>query len=78
MRKAVADSNTGSVEISFYNDAADEISDGKCYKISDLTLNTYESKRILKSSVRTEVALVRITQYCSSWNDTNVRKKNER
>ena len=58
MRKAVADSNTGSIEISFYNDAADEISDGKCYKISNLTLNTYESKRILKSSVRTEVALV--------------------
>ena len=58
MRKAVAHGNTGSIEISFYNDAADEISDGKCYKISNLTLNTYKSERILKSSARTEVALV--------------------
>ena len=58
MRKPVAHDNTGSIEISFYNDAADEISDGKCYKISNLTLNTYESERILKSSSRTEVTLV--------------------
>ena len=58
MRKAVAHGNTGSIEISFYNDAADEISDGKCYKISNLTLNTYKSERILKSSARTEVTLL--------------------
>ena len=49
VRKPVAHDNTGSIEISFYNDAADEISDGKCYKISNLTLNTYKSQRILKS-----------------------------
>ena len=58
VRKAVEHDNTGSIEISFYNDAADEISDGKCYKISNLTLNTYKSERILKSSSRTEVTLV--------------------
>ena len=58
VRKAVAHDNTGSTEISFYNDAADEISDGKCYKVSNLTLNTYKSERILKSSARTEVTLV--------------------
>ena len=40
VRKAVAHDNTGWIEISFYNDAADEISDAKCYKISNLTLNT--------------------------------------
>ena len=40
VRKAVAHDNTGWIEISFYNDAADEISDAKCYKISSLTLNT--------------------------------------
>ena len=57
-RKAVAQDNTGSIEISLYNDAADEISDGKCFKISKLTLNTYKSERILKSSERTEVTLV--------------------
>ena len=58
VRKAVAHDNTGLIEISFYNDAVDEISDGKCYKISNLTLNTYESERILESSSRTEVTLV--------------------
>ena len=57
VRKAVAHDNTGSIEISFYNDAADEISDGKCYKAPSLTLNTYKSERILKSSARTEVTL---------------------
>ena len=58
VRKAIAHDKTGSIEISFYNDAADEISDGKCYKISNLTLNTYKSERILKSSARTEVTLL--------------------
>ena len=58
VRKAVAHGNTGSIEISFYNDAADETRDGKCYKISNLTLNTYLSERILKSSAPTEVTLV--------------------
>ena len=58
VRKPVAHDNTGSIEISFYNDAADEISDGKCYKISNLTLNTYKSERILKFSARTELSLL--------------------
>ena len=58
VRKAVAHGNTGLIEISLYNDAADEISDGKCFKISNLTLSTYKSERILKSSGRTEVTLV--------------------
>ena len=75
VRKAVEHDNTGSIEISFYNDAADEISYGKC---SNLTLNTYKSERILKSSGRTEVNSCRIAQYCSSWNDANVKKRNER
>ena len=39
VKKAVGHDNTGSIEISFYNDAADEINDGKCYKISNLILN---------------------------------------
>ena len=46
VRKAVADDNTGSIEISFYNDTVDEINYGKCYKISNLTLNTYKSERL--------------------------------
>ena len=59
VRKAAAHDNTGSIEILFYDDAAaDEISDGICYKISNLTLSTYKSERILKSSSRTEVTLV--------------------
>ena len=65
VRKAVAHDNTGSIEISFYNDAADEINDGKCYKISKLILNTYKSEPILKSSARTEVTLVE-SHNCSS------------
>ena len=46
VRKAVAHDNTGSIEISFYNDAADEISDGKCCQISNLTLSTFKSEQI--------------------------------
>ena len=64
-RKAVAQDNTGLIEISLYNDAADEISYGKCFKILNLSLSTYKSERILKSSGRTEVTLVE-SQYCSS------------
>ena len=64
-RKAVAHENTGLIEISLYNDAADEISYGKCFKILNLSLSTYKSERILKSSERTEVTLVE-SQYCSS------------
>ena len=58
VRKAAAHDNTASIEILFYDDAADEISDGICYEISNLTLNAYKSERILKSSSRTEVPLV--------------------
>ena len=58
VKKAVAHDNTGLIEISFYDDAADEINDGKCYKISSLSLKTYESEPILKPSARTEVTLV--------------------
>ena len=43
VRKAVAHDNTGSIEISFYNYAADEISDGKCYKISNLTFEIFST-----------------------------------
>ena len=68
VRKAVAHDNTGSIEILSYNDVADEIRDGKCYKILNLTLNTCKSERILKSSCT----------HCSSWIDTNARKRNER
>ena len=50
VRKVVAHNNTGSIEILFYNDVADEICDAKCYKISNLTLNTCKSEQILKSS----------------------------
>ena len=45
------------IEFAFYNNAADEISGGKCYIISNLTLNTYKSEQILKSSACTEVTL---------------------
>ena len=44
VKKAVAHDNTGLIEISFYDDAADEINDGKCYKISNLSLKTFESE----------------------------------
>ena len=57
-KKTLAYDNTGLIEISFYNDAADRISGGKCFRISNLTLNTYKSERILKSSARTEVTLL--------------------
>ena len=53
VRKAAAHDNTWSIEILLYNDAADEISDGKVYKISNLTLNANKSQQILKSSERT-------------------------
>ena len=58
VKKTIAYDNTGLIEISFYNDAADRISDGKCFRISNLTLNTYKSERILKSLARTEVTLL--------------------
>ena len=60
LRKAVAHDNTESIEFTFFNNAADKISDGKkaSYKISNLTLNTYKSEQILKYSARIEVTLV--------------------
>ena len=60
LKKALEDHKTGLIEISSYNAADDEISysDPKCYKISNLTFNTYKSEQIFKSSARTEVALV--------------------
>ena len=58
MRKAVAYGNTELIEFAFYNNAADEISGGKCYIISNLTLNTYKSEQILKSSACTDVTLL--------------------
>ena len=77
VRKAVAHDNTGSTEISFYNDAADEISDVKCYKVSNLTLNTYKSERILKSSARTEVTLVESNNIVVLKMTHTLEKKNE-